>query len=59
MAALHDEFPSVSLEVGPMETEEYRPMVEAGVDVLFVYQETYDRAIYEQVHTAGPKRERA
>jgi 2-iminoacetate synthase len=56
VAALHDEFPSVSLEVGPMEMNEYRPMVEAGADGLVVYQETYDQTIYEQVHTAGPKR---
>lgn len=39
-----------------METEEYRPLVEAGAEGLVVYQETYDRGIYEQVHTAGPKR---
>jgi 2-iminoacetate synthase len=56
VAALHEEFPSISLEVGPMEIEEYRPMVEAGAEGLVVYQETYDRAVYEQVHTAGPKR---
>jgi 2-iminoacetate synthase len=56
VAVLHEEFPSVSLEVGPMETAEYEPLVRAGADGLVVYQETYDRAIYEQVHTAGPKR---
>ncbi len=54
--ALHAEVPSVSLEVGPMETEEYRPIVEAGADGLVVYQETYDRQIYGEMHTAGPKR---
>lgn len=54
--ALHEEWPSVSLEVGPMETEEYRPLVAAGAEGLVVYQETYDRAIYERMHTAGPKR---
>jgi 2-iminoacetate synthase len=54
--ALHEEMPSVSLEVGPMETEEYRPIVQAGADGLVVYQETYDRAIYADMHTAGPKR---
>ncbi len=54
--ALHEEIPSVSLEVGPMETEEYRPIVAAGADGLVVYQETYDRAIYEKMHTAGPKK---
>jgi 2-iminoacetate synthase len=53
---LHEEIPSISLEVGPMETEEYRPIVEAGADGLVVYQETYDREIYNDMHTAGPKR---
>jgi len=56
VAALHDEIPSVSLEVGPMETEDYRPLVAAGADGLVVYQETYDRAVYHEMHTAGPKR---
>ena len=49
--------PGVSLEVGPMETDEYRPLVDAGAEGLVVYQETYDRAIYEELHTAGPKRD--
>ena len=55
--ALHDEFPGISLEVGPMETEDYRPIVRAGAEGLVVYQETYDRAIYAELHTAGPKRD--
>jgi 2-iminoacetate synthase len=54
--ALHEEIPSVSLEVGPMETDEYKPIVAAGADGLVVYQETYDRAIYDAMHTAGPKK---
>jgi 2-iminoacetate synthase len=53
---LHPEWPSISLEVGPMETEEYRPLVAAGADGLVVYQETYDREVYAEMHTAGPKR---
>ncbi len=56
VAALHAEIPSVSLEVGPMETDEYKPIVEAGADGLVVYQETYDRNIYDAMHTAGPKK---
>jgi 2-iminoacetate synthase len=56
VAALHVEWPSISLEVGPMETEEYRPIVQAGAEGLVVYQETYDRAIYDDMHTAGPKK---
>jgi 2-iminoacetate synthase len=54
--ALHEEIPGISLEVGPMETEDYRPVVTAGAEGLVVYQETYDRAIYAGMHTAGPKR---
>src|SRR6516162_1070818 len=54
--ALHGEIPSVSLEVGPLETADYRPLVAAGADGLVVYQETYDRDVYAQMHTAGPKR---
>lgn len=53
---LHEEFPSVSLEVGPMETPDYRKLVAAGADGLVVYQETYDPVVYEEMHTAGPKR---
>ena len=49
--------PAVSLEVGPMETEEYRPLVAAGAEGLVVYQETYQREVYAELHTAGPKRD--
>jgi 2-iminoacetate synthase len=54
--ALHPEWPGISLEVAPMEAEEYRPLVAAGADGLVVYQETYDRKVYADMHTAGPKR---
>jgi 2-iminoacetate synthase len=56
VAALHEDIPSVSLEVGPMESENYAPLVAAGADGLVVYQETYDRNIYNDMHTAGPKK---
>ncbi len=49
--------PAVALEVGPMETDEYRPLVAAGAEGLVVYQETYRRDIYAEMHTAGPKRD--
>jgi 2-iminoacetate synthase len=57
VAALHDELPSISLEVGPMETIEYSRLVAAGAEGLVVYQETYDRRTYGEIHTAGPKRD--
>jgi 2-iminoacetate synthase len=37
--------------------EAYRELADAGAEGLVVYQETYDRKIYAQVHTAGPKRD--
>jgi len=49
--------PAISLEVGPMETVDYEPAVRAGAEGLVVYQETYDRAAYAELHTAGPKRD--
>ncbi len=55
--ALADEIPSVSLEVAPMEANEYAGLVRAGAEGLIVYQETYDRAAYAEFHTAGPKKD--
>jgi 2-iminoacetate synthase len=54
--ALAPEFSSISIEVGPMDTEDYVPIVEAGAEGLVVYQETYNRSVYAEMHTAGPKR---
>jgi 2-iminoacetate synthase len=55
--ALMPDFSSISIEVGPMETEAYIPIVNAGAEGLVVYQETYNRAVYSELHTAGPKRD--
>jgi 2-iminoacetate synthase len=55
--ALTPDFSSISIEVGPMKTEDYVPIVEAGAEGLVVYQETYNRAVYAEMHTAGPKRD--
>ena len=57
IAALHKEVPGISLEIGPMETEDYRLLVEAGADGLVVYQESYDRDVYADMHVSGPKRD--
>ena len=55
--ALAPDFSSISIEVGPMEAADYIPIVEAGAEGLVVYQETYDRGIYSDLHTSGPKRD--
>ena len=55
--ALAAEVPSVALEVAPMEAPDYARLVAAGAEGLVVYQETYDRAAYAELHTAGPKKD--
>ena len=55
--ALAPDFPSIAIEVGPVETEDYIPIVAAGAEGLVVYQETYNRGVYAELHTAGPKRD--
>ncbi len=55
--AIRDVVPTIGIEVGPMEAPEYGLMVKAGCEGLVVYQETYDRAVYADMHTAGPKKD--
>jgi len=50
-------FPSLSIEVYPMDTPDYARLYQAGIDGLAIYQETYDQDLYSIVHPAGPKRD--
>ena len=50
------EIPSVSLEIAPMEVAEYQKMTNAGAEGLVLYQETYHRPSYAEVHRFGPKK---
>jgi 2-iminoacetate synthase len=54
---LAPEIPSLSIEVAPMETADYIPLVRAGAEGLVVYQETYHRPTYTALHLAGPKKD--
>ncbi len=49
-------FASIGIEVYPLEEEEYRELVDAGVDGFCMYQEVYDEEVYARLHPAGPKR---
>lgn len=53
---LHPLFPSLGVEVYPLETAEYARLARAGVDGVTIYQETYDRSLYAEVHPSGRKR---
>jgi len=56
-AVLKGRFASVAIEVQPLTAAEYRQLFEAGVTAVTVYQETYDRLVYDAVHLDGPKRD--
>ena len=49
-------FDTVDLEVFAMDVGGYRRVAEAGVSGLTIYQETYDRQAYFELHRGGRKR---
>ena len=48
--------PTLGIEVGPMKDAQYSELVACGAEGLVVYQETYHRENYTQLHTSGPKK---
>lgn len=52
---MRDRFASVSIEVQPLSQEGYARLFAAGITSVAVYQETYDRTVYDKVHLAGKK----
>ncbi|MBU1001063.1 MAG: 2-iminoacetate synthase ThiH [Proteobacteria bacterium] len=59
LAVLAPIFPSVSIEVFPMDEADYARLIRAGVDGLTIFQETYNPELYAILHPAGPKRDYA
>ncbi len=55
--ALRPVVPSLSIETQTWSDDTYARLVEAGLEGVVHYQETYDRARYAEVHTAGWKRD--
>lgn len=49
-------FDSICIEIYPLKEEQYAELIEAGVDSLTIYQETYDEKVYDKVHLSGPKK---
>ena len=48
-------FSNLSLEVAPQSEDGYRELFAAGFEGLTCFQETYDQALYREMHPAGPK----
>lgn len=40
-----------------MSEDDYRMLVDAGVDSFTMFQETYNEELYLKLHPAGPKRD--
>ena len=49
------QFANISIEVQPLEQDEYTMLHESGVYAVLVYQETYHQEVYKQYHPKGKK----
>lgn len=52
---LRPRFSNLSMEVQPLDEDEYAKLTEDGLSAVLVYQETYDPAVYPKHHLKGPK----
>lgn len=57
LSIIKNRFSSISIEIFPMSAEDYGTLYKNGVDGLTLYQETYCRKKYAEVHPAGKKRD--
>ena len=48
-------FANISIEVQPLETQEYEALQTAGAYSVLVYQETYHQEVYKKYHPKGKK----
>lgn len=48
-------FSNISIEVQPLDQEEYEILIAEGLYAVLVYQETYHKATYKQHHPKGKK----
>jgi 2-iminoacetate synthase len=52
---IRSRFSNISIEVQPLEEEEYRTLHEEGIYSVLVYQETYNKERYKEYHPKGKK----
>jgi 2-iminoacetate synthase len=53
----HGEIRRVNVNIAPLETEEFRALKNAGIGTYQIFQETYHRETYKNVHLGGKKRD--
>lgn len=52
---IQSHFSNISIEVQPLDQEEYENLIEEGLYAVLVYQETYHKATYKTHHPKGKK----
>jgi 2-iminoacetate synthase len=52
---ISSQFSNVTIEVQPLDQDEYESLIEAGLYAVLVYQETYHREEYKKHHPKGKK----
>lgn len=55
MKIMQGYFQQISLEVQPLDTDEYKRLMDSGLFAVYVYQETYNRDRYPLYHLRGKK----
>ena len=49
-------FSAISIEMYPFQEIQYKELIQKGyIDSLTIYQETYNKKLYQTLHTTGPK----
>ncbi len=52
---IREHFSNISIEVQPLDQDEYEQLIESGLYAVLVYQETYHKATYKIHHPKGKK----
>ncbi|NIJ43625.1 2-iminoacetate synthase [Wenyingzhuangia heitensis] len=55
MELIKDQFSNITIEVQPLDQNEYEELIEANLYAVLVYQETYHRDEYKKHHPKGKK----
>ncbi|APD08206.1 2-iminoacetate synthase [Flavobacteriaceae bacterium UJ101] len=52
---IQDSFSNITIEVQPLDQEEYEELIKEGLYAVLVYQETYNQTTYKKHHPKGKK----
>lgn len=55
MQAIQNDFSLISIEIQPLEADEYKELINFGLNTVYIYQETYNETNYKDYHPFGKK----